>query len=57
LAQSFAEHVWAERLDDPNPFSENFDCGKAPPLALPSARAFIPQALTRNTGVRLELHA
>ena len=57
LAQSFAEHVWAERLDDPNPFSENFDCGKAPPLALPSARAFIPQTLTHSTGVRLELHA
>src|SRR6266852_8923322 len=29
LSQSFAEHVWSERLKDPNPFLENFDPAKA----------------------------
>src|SRR5207302_3500285 len=31
FSESFAEHVWSERLDDPNPFIETFDCDKAPP--------------------------
>ena len=57
LSQSFAEHVWAERLDDPNPFAENFDSGKAPPTTLPSARAFVSPALNRNHAARPELHA
>ncbi len=57
LSQAFAEHVWAERLDDPNPFIENFDCDKAPPLTLPSARTYISPAIGNNRGVRLELHA
>src|SRR5271165_1937189 len=26
LSESFAEDVWSERLDDLNPFTENFDC-------------------------------
>lgn len=57
LSQAFVEHVWAERLDDPNPFTENFDCDKAPPLTLPSARTSISQAIGSNRGVRIELHA
>ena len=57
LSQAFAEHVWAERLDDPNPFTEKFDCDKAPPLTLPSARTSLPQALGSNRSARLELHA
>jgi hypothetical protein len=57
LSQAFAEHVWAERLDGPNPFAENFDCDKAPPLTLPSARTLVPQAIGSNRGVRIELHA
>ena len=39
LAQSFREHVWIERLTEPNPFLENFDADKAPPLKLPSETA------------------
>jgi energy-coupling factor transporter ATP-binding protein EcfA2 len=57
LFQAFAEHVWAERLDAPNPFTEKFDCDKAPPLTLPSARTSLPQALGSNRSARLELHA
>jgi hypothetical protein len=57
LSQSFAEHVWAERLDDPNPFTEKFDCHNAPPLTLPSARTSIPKEMGRNRRAHLELHA
>ena len=57
LSQAFAEHVWAERLDDPNPFTENFNCEKAPPLTLPSTRTSIPHAMGGNRTARLELHA
>jgi hypothetical protein len=57
LSQAFAEHVWAERLDDPNPFTEKFNCDKAPPLPLPSARISIQHAMGGNRTARLELHA
>ena len=57
LAQSFAVNVWAERLDNPNPFLENFDYDKAPPLTLPSARTCVPNIPGNHRGVRLELHA
>ena len=57
LSQAFAEHVWAERLDDPNPFTENFNCDNAPPLTLPSAKTSIPHATSSNRSARLELHA
>jgi len=57
LSQAFEEHVWSDRLDDPNPFTEKFDCAKAPPLTLPSARTSISPAMLRNRGVRVELHA
>lgn len=57
LSQSFAEHVWSERLDDPNPFIENFDCDKAPPLMLPSAKTWAPPAAGGHCSVHLELHA
>ena len=57
LSESFAEHVWSERLDDPNPFIETFDCDKAPLLTLPSARTCVPRAAGRHRSVGLELHA
>lgn len=57
FAQSYAEHVWAERLGEPNPFAETFDNEKAPPLALPSATADLPPRVASRRAVRLELHA
>jgi hypothetical protein len=57
FSQSFAEHVWSERLDDLNPFIETFDCDKAPPLTLPSARTCVPCAAGRHRSVGLKLHA
>lgn len=57
LSQSYADHVWSERLNDPNPFEEKFDCGKAPPIALPSATACMPPGTLVSRAVRLELHA
>jgi hypothetical protein len=56
LSQSFAEHVWSERLDDPNPFLVNFDCAKAPAPTLPTARPCVPRAGNQR-GVQLDLHA
>ncbi len=57
LAQSFAEHVWAERLEDPNPFSNEFNWEEAPPLILPSKRAWVPTTTAKSRRARLELHA
>jgi energy-coupling factor transporter ATP-binding protein EcfA2 len=57
LSQSYAEHVWSERLNDPNPFGERFDCEKAPPIALPSAAACISPGTIVSRARRLELHA
>jgi len=57
LSESFAEHVWSELLDDPNPFVESFDCDKAPPITLPSARTCVSHAASSNRSVCLELHA
>ena len=57
FSQSFAEHVWSERLDDPNPFIETFDGDKAPPLTLPSARTCVPRIAGSHRSVGLELHA
>jgi hypothetical protein len=57
LAQSFREHVWGERLTDPNPFLENFHADKAPPLRLPSETACTaPVPGSRCQNVHLELH-
>ncbi|MGB8480674.1 MAG: TniB family NTP-binding protein [Acidobacteriaceae bacterium] len=56
LAHSFAEHVWAERLEDPNPFLENFDLGQAPPSRLPSEMTIGPRTLQPLKFGR-ELHA
>lgn len=39
LSQSFAANVWAERLDNPNPFLDEFDPDTAPRLKLPSETA------------------
>jgi len=57
LSQSFAEHVWSERLNDPNPFTENFDIEKAPPLKLPSETTCTPCLRVGHRSYRLELHA
>ena len=57
LAQSFQEHVWIERLTDPNPFVENFDGAKALPLKLPSETASAPSMHGGRSSVHLELHA
>ncbi len=57
LAQSYREHIWLERLNDPNPFLENFDVNKAPQLKLPSETACAPSRCARHGNVSLELHA
>jgi energy-coupling factor transporter ATP-binding protein EcfA2 len=56
FAQSFREHVWIERLGNPNPFLENFDADDAPPLKLPSETAPAPMHACRSS-IGLELHA
>ncbi len=55
LSQSFTVNVWTERRDCPNPFSDDFDTSKAPPLKLPS-ETVMPQMLSKRNSVRLELH-
>jgi energy-coupling factor transporter ATP-binding protein EcfA2 len=57
LSQSYADHVWSERLNEPNPFGEKFDCEKAPPITLPSATACIPSGTVVSRAGRVELHA
>jgi len=57
LAQSFREHVWIERLADPNPFLENFDADNAPPLKLPSETASPAPMYACRSSIGLELHA
>ncbi len=57
LSQSYADHIWSERLNDPNPFGERFDCEKAPPKVLPSATACTPSGAVVSRAVRLELRA
>ena len=57
LWQSFSEHVWSERLDDPNPFTENFDSHTAPAATLPSARTCAPHVTGNHRSVRVELRA
>ena len=57
LSQSYTEHVWSERLDDLNPFAENFDGGNAPPVILPSARIAPVGYGPNGRQARLELHA
>ena len=56
LSQSFAEHVWSERLNDPNPFLENFDAAKAPPPRLPGSIEAQPTWVTSKS-IGPELHA
>jgi hypothetical protein len=57
LSQSFDEHVWSERLNDPNPFLEGFDRDKARPAVVPTAAISTPSGSVRRRGARLELHA
>lgn len=56
FSRSYAEHVWSERLDDPNPFVEGFDRGTAPSVRMPSGR-IVPAGPERAGHTRLELHA
>jgi hypothetical protein len=55
LSDSFAEHVWADRIGDPNPFAESFDPSTAPPVKAPQATP--PQLITRHQRRFIELHA
>jgi hypothetical protein len=58
LAQSYAVNVWAERLDGPNPFLDNFDSDKAPPVKMPSgATTGRPRIHGVRNATRVELHA
>jgi energy-coupling factor transporter ATP-binding protein EcfA2 len=57
LSQSFSEHVWSERLDDPNPFTDNFDSNTAPAVTLPSARGCVPRVTDNHRSARVELRA
>jgi energy-coupling factor transporter ATP-binding protein EcfA2 len=57
LAQSYAMNVWAERLDSPNPFLEDFDMERAPAVRLPSETKAIPSAPNRRKVGRVELRA
>ena len=58
LAQSYAVNVWAERLDDPNPFLENFDPDRADPVKTPSRSTTVaPRRYDRCKATRVELHA
>jgi Cdc6-like AAA superfamily ATPase len=57
LSQAFKEHIWSDRLDDPNPFTEEFDCDKAPPLTLPSAQPRVSSAMLGNRNFSIELRA
>ncbi len=58
LAQSYAVNVWAERLDGPNPFLDNFDPDKAPPVKLSSGSTTgDPRIHGRRKAIRVELRA
>jgi len=57
LSQSFREHVWSERLDHPNPFTENFDGDTAPPLTLPGTTACAPHVAGNHRSDLVELRA
>jgi hypothetical protein len=55
LSDSFVEHVWAERMGEPNPFSVSFDPSTAPPVKLPQATP--SQIISRRQQRLIELHA
>ncbi len=58
LAQSYAVNVWAERLDCPNPFLDDFDPDKAPPVKIPSRTTAVdPRIHGRHYSTRVDLHA
>jgi energy-coupling factor transporter ATP-binding protein EcfA2 len=57
LSQSFIEHVWSERLGDPNPFLESFDTARAQPPVLPGAAAQISSLRLAARSIGPELHA
>ncbi len=55
LSDSFAEHVWAERMGEPNPFDESFDPSNAPPVKMPQAAP--PQLIAHHQRPLIELHS
>jgi hypothetical protein len=55
LSDSFAEHVWAERIGEPNPFVESFDPSTAPPVNVP--QAVPPQLVAGHQRRLIELRA
>ncbi len=58
LAQPYAVNVWAERLDCPNPFLDDFDPDKAPPVKIPSRTTAVdPRIHGRHYSTRVDLHA
>jgi len=57
LAQSYAVNVWAERLDDPNPFLEDFDPEKASPEGTSTNVRVIPSQSASRRAASIELHA
>jgi len=57
LAQSYAVNIWAERLDRPNPFLEDFDAERAPAVRLPSETRSVVSSSTRHRTGRIALRA
>jgi Bacterial TniB protein len=57
LSQSFAERVWSERLNDPNPFLESFDVTKAPAPAPPGTIVRTSSVRVISKSIGPELHA
>lgn len=57
LSQSYSEHVWAERLGDPNPFADSFDGSIVRPVTSPTSRIAHLVYGTNGRRERLELHA
>ena len=57
LSQSFSEHVWSERLSDPNPFLESFDLATSPAPAVPGAAARTSSIRVAAKSIGPELHA
>jgi energy-coupling factor transporter ATP-binding protein EcfA2 len=57
LSESFAEHVWSERLNDPNPFVDSFDIAKASTPVLPGFEERISPVRVAANSIGPELHA
>lgn len=57
FSKSYAEHVWSERLGDPNPFADSFDGSIVRPVKSPSSVIAHLGNGTNGRRERLELHA